>query len=99
MIEAGSKLNWTALESGLVDQIFFYYGPRFWAAWKRCRWPAASAGAAAPTPSGFTTSRSTRFRPTNSRWKDTSMFTGIIEELGTVVDRADRGLRSAAPPC
>ena len=28
MIEAGSKLNWTALESGFVDRIFFYYGPK-----------------------------------------------------------------------
>jgi diaminohydroxyphosphoribosylaminopyrimidine deaminase/5-amino-6-(5-phosphoribosylamino)uracil reductase len=28
MIEAGSKLNWTALESGVVDRIFFYYGPK-----------------------------------------------------------------------
>ena len=28
MIEAGSKLNWSALESGLVDRIFFYYGPK-----------------------------------------------------------------------
>lgn len=28
MIEAGSKLNWTALESSLVDRIFFYYGPK-----------------------------------------------------------------------
>ncbi len=28
MIEAGSKLNWTALESGSVDKIFFYYGPK-----------------------------------------------------------------------
>jgi diaminohydroxyphosphoribosylaminopyrimidine deaminase/5-amino-6-(5-phosphoribosylamino)uracil reductase len=28
MIEAGSKMNWTALESGLVDRIFFYYGPK-----------------------------------------------------------------------
>jgi diaminohydroxyphosphoribosylaminopyrimidine deaminase/5-amino-6-(5-phosphoribosylamino)uracil reductase len=28
MIEAGSKLNWTALESGIVDRIFFYYGPK-----------------------------------------------------------------------
>jgi diaminohydroxyphosphoribosylaminopyrimidine deaminase/5-amino-6-(5-phosphoribosylamino)uracil reductase len=27
MIEAGSKVNWTALESGCVDRIFFYYGP------------------------------------------------------------------------
>lgn len=28
MIEAGSKLNWTALETGAVDRIFFYYGPK-----------------------------------------------------------------------
>jgi diaminohydroxyphosphoribosylaminopyrimidine deaminase/5-amino-6-(5-phosphoribosylamino)uracil reductase len=28
MLEAGSKLNWTALESGCVDRIFFYYGPK-----------------------------------------------------------------------
>jgi diaminohydroxyphosphoribosylaminopyrimidine deaminase/5-amino-6-(5-phosphoribosylamino)uracil reductase len=28
MIEAGSKLNWAALESESVDRIFFYYGPK-----------------------------------------------------------------------
>ena len=28
MIEAGSKVNWSALESGSVDRIFFYYGPK-----------------------------------------------------------------------
>src|SRR5215475_14531072 len=28
MVEAGSKLNWTALESGCVDRVFFYYGPK-----------------------------------------------------------------------
>jgi diaminohydroxyphosphoribosylaminopyrimidine deaminase/5-amino-6-(5-phosphoribosylamino)uracil reductase len=28
MIEAGSKVNWSALESGCVDRIFFYYGPK-----------------------------------------------------------------------
>jgi diaminohydroxyphosphoribosylaminopyrimidine deaminase/5-amino-6-(5-phosphoribosylamino)uracil reductase len=28
MIEAGSKLNWTALESGVADKIFFYYAPK-----------------------------------------------------------------------
>ena len=28
MIEAGSKVNWAALESGMVDKIFFYYGPK-----------------------------------------------------------------------
>ena len=28
MIEAGSKVNWSALESGVVDRIFFYYAPK-----------------------------------------------------------------------
>jgi diaminohydroxyphosphoribosylaminopyrimidine deaminase/5-amino-6-(5-phosphoribosylamino)uracil reductase len=28
MIEAGSKINWSALESSSVDRIFFYYGPK-----------------------------------------------------------------------
>jgi diaminohydroxyphosphoribosylaminopyrimidine deaminase/5-amino-6-(5-phosphoribosylamino)uracil reductase len=28
MVEAGSKVNWSALESGCVDRIFFYYGPK-----------------------------------------------------------------------
>jgi diaminohydroxyphosphoribosylaminopyrimidine deaminase / 5-amino-6-(5-phosphoribosylamino)uracil reductase len=28
MIEAGSKLNWSALETGVVNRIFFYYGPK-----------------------------------------------------------------------
>jgi len=28
MIEAGSKLNWAALDSGVVDRLFLYYGPK-----------------------------------------------------------------------
>jgi len=28
MIEAGSKVNWAALESGVVNKIFFYYAPK-----------------------------------------------------------------------
>ncbi len=28
MIEAGSKVNWAALESEVVDKIFFYYAPK-----------------------------------------------------------------------
>jgi diaminohydroxyphosphoribosylaminopyrimidine deaminase/5-amino-6-(5-phosphoribosylamino)uracil reductase len=28
LIEAGSKINWSALESGCVDRVFFYYGPK-----------------------------------------------------------------------
>jgi len=28
MIEAGSRVNWSALESGVVDKVFFYYAPK-----------------------------------------------------------------------
>src|ERR1700733_9464586 len=28
MIEAGSRINWTALESGIADKIYFYYAPK-----------------------------------------------------------------------
>jgi diaminohydroxyphosphoribosylaminopyrimidine deaminase/5-amino-6-(5-phosphoribosylamino)uracil reductase len=28
LIEAGSKVNWAALETGVVDKIFFYYAPK-----------------------------------------------------------------------
>lgn len=28
MIESGSKLNWAALEAGIVDKILFYYAPK-----------------------------------------------------------------------
>ena len=28
MIEAGSKLNWAALEAGVADKVFFYYAPK-----------------------------------------------------------------------
>ena len=28
MIEAGSKVNWAVLESGIADKIFFYYAPK-----------------------------------------------------------------------
>lgn len=28
MVEAGSKVNWTVLEQGLADKIFFYYAPK-----------------------------------------------------------------------
>jgi diaminohydroxyphosphoribosylaminopyrimidine deaminase/5-amino-6-(5-phosphoribosylamino)uracil reductase len=28
VIEAGSMLNWAALDAGIVDKIFFYYAPK-----------------------------------------------------------------------
>ena len=48
MIEAGSKVNWTALESGRAwTRSSSITARRFWAACSRCRWPAASGGGAA----------------------------------------------------
>ena len=48
MIEAGSKLNWTALESGRAwTGSSSTTARRFWAACRRCRWPAASGGGGA----------------------------------------------------
>ena len=85
MIEAGSKVNWTALESGVVDRIFFYYAPKILGGLE-----------ALPLAGGIGRRRRSdaiqlhgiddphRSRRTNSPWRDTSMFTGIVEELGTV---------------
>ena len=28
MIEAGSRMNWAALEAGIADKILFYYAPK-----------------------------------------------------------------------
>jgi diaminohydroxyphosphoribosylaminopyrimidine deaminase/5-amino-6-(5-phosphoribosylamino)uracil reductase len=28
MIEAGSRVNWSALESGVADKVYFYYAPK-----------------------------------------------------------------------
>jgi diaminohydroxyphosphoribosylaminopyrimidine deaminase/5-amino-6-(5-phosphoribosylamino)uracil reductase len=28
IVEAGSKVNWAALESGAVDKVFLYYAPK-----------------------------------------------------------------------
>jgi hypothetical protein len=47
MIEAGSKVNWTRSKPAWWTAFSSTTAPRFWAAWKRCRWPAASGGAAA----------------------------------------------------
>ena len=85
MIEAGSKVNWTALETGVRGPHLLLLRPQ-----DSGRPGGAAAGrrhrAAAPRRRHprSTTSPSIPFRPTNSPWKDTWMFTGIIEELGTV---------------
>ena len=47
-LDARSKAAWWTRSSSTT-------APRFWAAWKRCRWPAASDGGAARTPSASTT--------------------------------------------
>ena len=78
MIEAGSKLNWTALENVVVDRVLFYYGPKILGGLEalplaggiggRRRLDAIRVHDVAVPPS----------RPTSSPSKD--MFTGIIEE-------------------
>jgi len=55
MIEAGSKLNWTALESDCVDRIFFYYGTKILGGMEALPWPAESDGGGVRMPSGSTT--------------------------------------------
>src|SRR5690242_17200325 len=65
-------------------------GPKYWAGSRHCRWPVESAGAGGPMPSVCTASPFIPSPPTNSQWKDISMFTGIIEELGTVENTGAR---------
>ena len=84
MIEAGSKINWTALESGCVDRIFFYYGPKILGGLEALPLAGGIGRRRRVDAIASATSPSTPFRPTSSPWKDTSMFTGIIEEAGAV---------------
>ena len=92
MIEAGSRVNWTALESGVADKIFFYYAPKILGGMQ-----SLAGGRRRGTPPPRRRDPVSRreaapdHHPTNSRWKRgwrnpsrSKMFTGIIEELGTV---------------
>ncbi len=93
MIEAGSKLNWTRARIRRGRQDLLLLRPQdsgrhgIAAAGRRHR--AAAPRGCDPHPQHH---RSIPFRPTNSPSKDTWMFTGIIEELGTVVDPPERAL-------
>ena len=84
MIEAGSKVNWTALETGVVDRVFFYYAPKILGGLE----VAAAGRRHRPAPPRRRHPRPRRHDPphsarTSSPSKDTvGMFTGIIEELG-----------------
>src|ERR1039458_7725424 len=64
--------------------------PRFSAGWRRCRGLVGLGGGGGATRSAYTIFRFMRFRRMNSRSKDTLMFTGIIEELGTVITAGAR---------
>ena len=74
MIEAGSKVNWAALESGVADKVFLLLRaedsgrPGI-----AVRWPAAWAGGGAPTPFACErTDVAPAFRRMSSPWKATS---------------------------
>ena len=90
MIEAGSKVNWAALEAGVVDKIFFYYAPKILGGMqslpvaggvgRRRRADAIRFRDVSPAP------RSPPDEFAVEAWwsRSLSMFTGIIEELGAV---------------
>ena len=90
MIEAGSRVNWSALESGVADKIFFYYAPKILGGMQSL--PVAGGAGRRRREDAI------RFRDRAScipslqnefaveAWLEKElMFTGIIEELGTVV--------------
>ncbi len=86
MIEAGSRVNWSALESGVADKIFFYYAPKILGGTQSLPVAGGRAVAAARMPSVFTMSKCIRSQSMSSQWRRgwRKMFTGIVEELGTV---------------
>ena len=86
MIEAGSKVNWAALESGVVDKIFFYYAPKILGGMQSLpmaggvgRRRRADAIRCTTSPTAPHPARRIRRRRLDRRNR---MFTGIIEELG-----------------
>ena len=62
MIESGSKLNWAALESGIVDKIFFYYAPKILGGLQSLP-VAGGSGPLAPHRRHPTASRKAAFHP------------------------------------
>ena len=54
MIEAGSRVNWTALESSVADKIFFYYAPKILGGMQSLPVAGGAGGVAVPMRSNFT---------------------------------------------
>ena len=89
MIEAGSRVNWSALESGVADKIYFYYAPKILGGTQSL--PVAGGAGRRPPQGRDPVSRreAASDRRTSSPWKPGSTspsrrtVTGIIEELGT----------------
>ncbi len=89
MIEAGSRVNWAALEAGIADKIFFYYAPKVLGGLhllpvaggvgRRRRKDALVFERTAASTIG-----SDEFAVEAWTKRGRVMFTGIVEELGTV---------------
>ena len=87
-IEAGSKVNWAALEADVVDKVFLYYAPENSgrhgiSAHGRRHWPHEPHRRHS-SPQHHSPSNSTgRIRSRSLHRKALKMFTGIVEELRT----------------
>ena len=104
MIEGGSRVNWTALESGVADKIYFYYAPKVLGGTHSV--PVAGGTGRRRRADAILFERTELHQITSSEFaveawlkKESwdririagrqkagprKMFTGIIEELGTV---------------
>ena len=90
MIEAGSRVNWSALESGVADKIYFYYAPKILGGTQSLpvaggSGPAAAQGRDPVSRREAAFDRQGRIRRGSLGGARRLMFTGIVEELGTVV--------------
>ena len=85
-------MNWSALESGVADKIFFYYAPKILGGMQSL--PVAG-GAGRRRRADAIRFHDVKLHPITADefaveawwrrpWLDLKMFTGIIEELGTV---------------
>ena len=90
MIEAGSRVNWSALESGVADKIYFYYAPKILGGTQSL--PVAGGAGRRRRKDAIrfpgreaAFDRQGRIRRRSLGGARRLMFTGIVEELGTVV--------------
>ena len=94
MIESGSKLNWAALEAGIVDKIFFYYAPKILGGLQSLP-VAGGAGRLRRTDAiQFERVKLHSIPPGRVRRGslpgEIDVFTGIVEELGTIAKAGAR---------